>query len=177
MRKLIPIPETVRNEALAVVERIYGFGDSGAKCYYGPATPFSCWNATHYTDGRRSVIVLHGKFCTRARAGFYDRAEILAHEFVHAFRVAYGESRFEEHLAWQTSASSYRRALGGCFRSGPQILAMILLLPFAVPCEWLLRRRFNRARHALERRGEREPFRTLVRMTDSEIRAVGRGTL
>ena len=170
MRKLSPIPRSVRNEALAVVTRVYGFGDSGAKCYYGPATPFSCWNATHYTDGRRSIIVLHGKFRDRARAGLYDRAEILAHEFVHAFRVRFGESRFEEHLAWQTSSSAFRRALGGCFRSGPQIVALALLLPLAVPCEFLLRRRFNRARRTLERRGERTPLRALVRMTDCEIR-------
>ena len=173
MNKLQPIPRTVRDEALAVVGRVYGFGDSGAKCYYGPATPFSCWNATHYTDGRRSVIVLHGKFRARARAGLYDRAEILAHEFVHAFRVGLGESRFEEHLAWQTSASAFRRALGGCFRSGPQILALVLLLPVAAPCEWLLRRRFNRARRALERRGGQDALRSLVRMTDAEIRRTG----
>lgn len=169
MRKLLPIPKSVRDEALAIVARVYGFGDSGAKCYYGPATPLSCWNATHYTDGHRSIIVLHGRFRDRARAGFYDRAEILAHEFVHAFRVGRGESRFEEHLAWQTSSNGFRRALGGCFRSGPQILALVLLLPVAVPCEMLLRRRFNRARRALERRGERTPLRALVRMTDREI--------
>lgn len=173
MRKLVPIPRSVRDEALAVVTRVYGFGDSGAKCYYGPATPLSCWNATHYTDGRRSVIVLHGKFRNRARAGFYDRAEILAHEFVHAFRVGRGESRFEEHLAWQTSSSAIRRALGGCFRSGPQILALVLLLPVAVPCEMLLRRRFSRAYRALERRGDCAPLKTLVRMPDREIRRMG----
>lgn len=165
----MPIPKSVRDEALAIVARIYGFGDSGAKCYYGPATPLSCWNATHYTDGRRSVIVLHGKFRDRARAGLYDRAEILAHEFVHAFRVGYGESRFEEHLAWQTSSSVFRRALGGCFRSGPQILALVLLLPVSVPCELLLRRRFNRARRVLERRGDHASLKKLVRMMDEDI--------
>lgn len=174
MRKLVPIPRQVREDALAIVGSLYGFGDSGAKCYYGPATPLSCWNATHFTDGRRSVIVLHGKFRARARAGFYDRAEILAHEFVHAFRVSRGESRFEEHLAWQTSKSAFRRVLGGCFRSGPQILLLVMLLPVAVPYELVLRRRFNRARRSLERRGEREPLKTLVRMTDREIRELAK---
>ena len=174
MRKLVPIPRHVRDEALAIVRVVYGIGDSGAKCYFGPATPLSCWNATHYTDGRHSVIVLHGKFRARARAGLYDRAEILAHELVHAFRVACGESRFEEHLAWQTSKSAFRRALGGCFRSGPQILLLVLLLPVAVPYEFALRRRFNRARRTLERRGEREPLKTLVRLTDREIRELAK---
>lgn len=170
MRKLAPIPKDVRDEALSIVSRLYGIGDSRAKCYYGPATPLSCWSATHYTDGRRSVVVLHGRFRSRARAGLYARAEVLAHEFVHAFRVPCGESPFEEHLAWQTASRPWRRALGGCFRSGPQILALVLLLPFSVPYEFALRRRFNRARRELERRGEREPLKRLVRMTDREIR-------
>jgi len=170
MRKLHPIPKSVRDEALDLVGRVYGIGETRAKCFYGPATPLSCWNATHYTDGRRSVIVLHGKFRSRARAGGYARAEVLAHELVHAFRVPYGESKFEEHLAWQTSAGVLRRALGGCFRSGPQILALVLLLPVSVPYELILRRRFNRARRALRRRGDRAPLKTLVRMMDREIR-------
>lgn len=172
MRKLVPIPKDVRDEALALVGRIFGIGETRAKCYYGPATPLSCWNATHYADGSRSVIVLHGRFRTCGRAGGYARAEVLAHELVHAFRLAYGESRFEEHLAWQTASKPWRRALGGCFRSGPQILALVLFAPVSIPCEIALRRRFNRACHVLARRGEREPLKRLVRMTDREIRAL-----
>ena len=125
MKTLVPIPSAVKAEAAAILKRVFGIDAPEAKCYYGSASPFTFYNATHYEvfnpkkpgSRHRSLIILHGKFRTRAKTLLYSRAEILAHELVHAYRVPYGETWFEEYLAWQTSSSRFHRYFGSCFRS------------------------------------------------------------
>lgn len=170
MSKLLPIPKAVRDAAAARVLELYGFGDPGVKCYYAKSCPLSAWNATTYSDGRRSLIVLHGKFSRRERVGLYDRTSVLAHEFVHAFRVGKGETVFEEHLAYQTSPSRLRRTIGGAFRSPLQMILLFALAPLSIPYEFCQRRKFNRLVRRLRSRGDEHPLKTIVRMSAEELK-------
>ncbi len=58
----------------------------------------------------------------------YQIEEILSHEAVHAARAAFSEPKFEEHLAYLTSSSIFRRILGPIFQSPKESLIFVVLL-------------------------------------------------
>lgn len=64
----------------------------------------------------------------RKRIWGYDTNEIIAHELVHAVRMAYFEPLFEEILAYQTSKSRFRRTFGPLFRTSKESLFCVLSL-------------------------------------------------
>jgi hypothetical protein len=59
---------------------------------------------------------------------FYSLDEVLAHELVHAMRVGFEESRFEEVLAYQTSKSKFRRYFGPIFSKTAEVKGFIFLM-------------------------------------------------
>jgi hypothetical protein len=70
---------------------------------------------------------------------FVSREEIIAHEKIHFLRSAFSEKRFEEIIAYQTSSSFLRKALGPIFQTPLEstlcmilfaLLALSPLLPF-----------------------------------------------
>jgi hypothetical protein len=62
------------------------------------------------------TIQLRSHFITKKRLYFlYSKEEILAHEALHAIRASLGSHRFEEHFAYLTSTSQFRRFLGPLF--------------------------------------------------------------
>ena len=68
-------------------------------------------------DGVDSPLIqisprLKGRFIRK----WYPRAEVLAHELVHAIRLPLHSVRFEEMLAYQTSQKLFRRLLGPIIR-------------------------------------------------------------
>ena len=163
MKSLIPIPRADREEALAIVRRLYDIGDSEAKCYYGPDTPFTIWNATTYSNERRSVIILHGRFRRKPRTLLASRAEILAHEFVHAFRAPYAAVPWEEYLAYRTSRSRILRLFGSFFRNA-WLPWLLLVAPFiAIPLEAGMRLRIRRMIRTFRANGAQNPWAELLR--------------
>lgn len=58
----------------------------------------------------------------------YQLDEILAHESVHALRVAYNEPQFEEIFAYLTSTSFFRRIFGSLIRSSYEGVVFFALL-------------------------------------------------
>lgn len=56
----------------------------------------------------------------------YSRKEILAHEAFHAARMAFEEPRYEEILAYRSSASPFRRKWGALFRSSKELLIILI---------------------------------------------------
>ncbi len=50
----------------------------------------------------------------------YPKEEVLAHEMVHAMRLMFDESRFEEILAYRTSKNKFRRYFGPLFSSSKE---------------------------------------------------------
>ena len=58
----------------------------------------------------------------------YSFDEILAHEMIHAARACFQEKIFEEHFAYLTSSSSFRRIFGPIFRNPKEIIVFFSLL-------------------------------------------------
>ena len=59
---------------------------------------------------------------------YYPLKELVAHELVHVARMAYEEPLFEEMLAYETSESSFRKALGPLFRQPKEMNFFLLTL-------------------------------------------------
>lgn len=64
-----------------------------------------------------ALFIIRKSFREKNKWLIYDRRELLVHELCHVARAAIGSRRFEEHLAYQTSASAFRRLAGGVFHS------------------------------------------------------------
>ncbi len=67
--------------------------------------------------------------------GIYKLEEIMAHESVHAARMAFEETLFEEHFAYLTSTSVFRRVFGPIFRrswEAPVFLTSLLGIPLSL---------------------------------------------
>lgn len=126
--------------------------------------------------------------------GLYSKEELLAHEYVHAARIAFEEPIFEEMLAFQTSKSFLRKTLGPFFRKHNEInfllLSLLLLFftAFFTPFSWLaaiggvgifgfgffrlfrtmrfFSNTFKRLAHLV---GEKQALPVMVRLSDREI--------
>ncbi len=84
-------------------------------------------------DGSRSYqIQLKDSWLTR----LYPKEEIIAHEMVHAARLMFDESRFEEILAYQTSKNRFRRYFGPIFSSPKESKCALALLFTSLLCSW-----------------------------------------
>lgn len=70
--------------------------------------------------------------------GIYSRRELMAHELAHVGRMLYQESQFEEILAYQTSASRWRRWFGPIMQSSRESLFFILLLGVVIMTDFAL---------------------------------------
>lgn len=64
----------------------------------------------------------------------YAKDEVIAHEMVHAMRLMFDESRFEEILAYQTSKNRFRRYFGPLFSNPLESRSLIVL----VAISWIL---------------------------------------
>lgn len=126
--------------------------------------------------------------------GIYSKVELLAHECVHAARVAFEEPIFEEMLAYQTTQSPLRRILGPFFRKSSETRLMVLSIPtlflaaLFTPFQWMAALggvgllglgffRLFRTRHLFCRTqkrlaglvGSKQALPVMVRLTDREI--------
>ena len=65
---------------------------------------------------------------SRTYLGIYQREEIMVHEFCHVGRMGFEEPKFEEIIAYQCSASAWRRWLGPLVQSARESAFFVLLL-------------------------------------------------
>ena len=121
---------------------------------------------------------------TLRRYTFTKEEEILAHERVHALRVAFNEPIFEEILAYQSSPSKFRRFFGPlCATTKETSLVMGSFLVGIVPyCFWISplvictllirlfkrQRLLKRAKLALQKR-LKHPEIAILLLSDPEI--------
>jgi hypothetical protein len=70
--------------------------------------------------------------------GLYHRRELIAHELAHVGRMLYQEPQFEEILAYQSSASRWRRWLGPLFQSSKESLFFVILLAISIMADFAL---------------------------------------
>lgn len=97
--------------------------------YSNKNLPF--WEGAALWTGEECYVQLRKGFKTGRYLG-YQREEVLAHEAVHAARIAFDEPRFEEVLAYRTSKSSLRKWGGPLFRRPWESAVLICSLSAAV---------------------------------------------
>ena len=78
--------------------------------------------------GEKVPLIQLRKGFKKGKFLFYSRNEVLNHEILHALRVAFDEPRFEEILAYEHSASRWRRFLGPLFRKPSHAFFFISLI-------------------------------------------------
>lgn len=96
--------------------------------------------ALFWSEGTRCGIQLRASFKSKSKLyGLYSKEELIAHEFVHALRMNFEESQFEEVLAYQTAKTSFRRFFGPLFQNKkesllfmafPLLLSILNLFPY-----------------------------------------------
>ena len=139
------------------------------------------------------LVFLNNGFSSKGKYMGYDAAETLAHEMIHAARIAFPASAYEEYFSCHVNRSAFRRAVGNLFRrwylpllffGGLTIAAFLLaagwhfwfalLLPSVLLFirEIILHRRIRAAGEKLHRAGLDEAL--LLRLSDSEIFALSR---
>ena len=128
----------------------------------------------------------------------YSKEELLMHEAVHACRMKFLNSEFEEILAYQTSNVSFRKYLGPLFQSPKETLLTILffllgliccfyslffgiILIFLLPSYYFFRLKkafyyFNKAKKKIYNMTGFPPLWILLRLSDKEIKMFGTQT-
>ncbi len=187
------IPASLRAAAEELTWKIYRFrADWVPGAFSSRETGFFSAGVLLEVDHLLPLIFLHGAFVRRNRRGGYDAVETLAHEMVHAVRIAFPASAYEELFPCQVHASRFRRMAGNLFRhwsvplfffggiAASAVLAAMScngwFLPLALPLltavrEGELRRRFQKASSNLRLAGV-EALPVLLRLSDREIREI-----
>ena len=62
------------------------------------------------------LVFLNNGFSSKGKYMGYDAAETLAHEMIHAARIAFPASAYEEYFSCHVNRSAFRRAVGNLFR-------------------------------------------------------------
>lgn len=113
-------------QAHQITEKLFDFSVDWVKAFYNDkGLPF--WEGAATWIEKAPLIQLKSTFRKKSRFSLYRKEEILAHESVHAARMAYHSLRFEEHFAFLTSKSAFRKIFGPLFRY-PWESALLLLL-------------------------------------------------
>lgn len=173
-------------QAHAITKHLFGFSADWVQAYY-------CDKGLHFWEGAAvwigdfPRIQLKAAFRKGGYLKLYQREELLAHEAVHAARMAFQEKRFEELLAYQTSSKRWRRFCGAFFRTPletaiflPTLLISLLLayLPLILTllflgigrltlAQWTFSRAQRKLKQLLKNPNEALPL--LLRLTDQEI--------
>lgn len=93
--------------------------------------------AVTWVNGQDVLVQLHPTFRKRRYLGMYEQSEVLAHEAVHAVRMAFPESAFEEYFAYMTSKSRLRRWLGPLLQKSSDALLFFLAVAIALSVQVL----------------------------------------
>lgn len=120
LRTEIPLPSPPLSEqewkcAHQIIETQFDIKPTWVPAFYRNKK-LSFWEAAAAweCDGR-TVVQLRNRLAN-GKWWFVSREEVLAHETVHASRMAFHEPRFEEILCYQTSRFSWRKRFGPLFR-------------------------------------------------------------
>lgn len=138
-------PPAILEEAIPAAQELYGIAPRWVPLF------FSNHQLTFWHGGCAWIFQMDEKTPTAAflqlRAQFrqshsylkiYHRNELIAHELAHVGRMLYQEPQFEEMLAYQSSASSWRRWLGPIVTSSKETLWFIILLGVVIMADFAL---------------------------------------
>ena len=198
-----PMDPQMLAEAAERTGRLFGFRADWVPAFFPSRGLGLLWGGcTVITDSGFPVFFLRRSFRAKPKWFIYRRDELLAHELCHAVRGCLQDEAYEEHFAYMTSSSAFRRWTGNCFRREwdaiafliPVVLLLavqivvysgLLNLPmwpfwiaaFAFPAVLIARniperRTYFTARRKLEAAGFANPDAALFRMTAPEIRTL-----
>lgn len=184
------IPSALREEAENLTWEKFRFRAGWVPAWYSARqTGFLSAGIQLEADNLLPLVFLHSGFIRKQRRLGYDAAETLAHEMIHAVRIPFPGSVYEEYFPCQMSRSAFRRNVGNLFRKGylpllffgglalaPVLASLetgIWYAPLIFPLLILLREiqiRLRLARAAANlRHAGLNPFPVLLRLSDSEI--------
>ena len=200
-----PIGSEIIAEAAEKTEKLFGFRADWVPAFFPTRGLGLLWGGcTVITDSGFPVFFLRRGFQSKTKWFIYRRDELLAHELCHAVRGCLEDESYEEHFAYMTSDSMFRRWSGNCFRREWDAIAFLIpvvlllavqiivytgllnlplwpfwILAFAFPTFLIVRniperRMFFSARSKLEKNGFTNPDAALFRMTADEIRSLAR---
>jgi hypothetical protein len=126
------IPEEILDEASEKTEALYAFSIKWAPGFFLYQNVGLLWGgcAVALPDEHINLFLLRTNFAKKKRWFIYRRDELLAHELCHVARMPMMDRTFEEHFAYQTSPSAFRKYTGNCFRSKWD--SILFLLPVLV---------------------------------------------
>ena len=183
-----PLPGGIREEAEQTVSDLYGASPRWIPvyCSSGETGRFSA-GVTLILEKIVPIVFLSGAFLNKSRHHGYDSAETLAHEMVHALRIAYPVSVYEEYFPCQVHASRFRRLAGNLFRrweipvlffcglTFAALYPVVLIFPLLVILRELqLSARIRSATKKL-RELHLRPEPVLLRLSDNEIKTLAKG--
>ncbi|MES2344404.1 MAG: hypothetical protein V4494_00495, partial [Chlamydiota bacterium] len=176
--------------AKKITQSLFGFSPDWVQAQYSNKNLLP-WEGAAVWVGFSFNIQLREKFRKGSYLGIYQRNEVLAHEAVHAARMAFEEPCFEEVFAYLTSSNRWRKISGPFFRSPKETLFFVLMLGFSLlgiiffndlfgflPLVILflgvlrlvgIRRIFSRAFQKCKKIINGNPYAFLLHLTDKEI--------
>jgi len=192
-RGLPEVSAPVRDQAGKITEKIFGFRTDWLPAYY------STHETGHFSAGVSVIlndclplVYLSGAFLKGNRHRGYDAIETLAHESVHAARIAFPDRSiflYDEYFPCQVHASRFRRLAGNSFRkwyipalffiglTAAAVHPLFLTMPLAVMLtESVLLVRMRTAKEKLRSLGL-QPGPVLLRLSDAEIGMLANGKL
>ena len=200
-----PIGAEIIAEAAEKTEKLFGFRADWVPAFFPTRGLGLLWGGcTVITDSGFPVFFLRRGFRSNPKWFIYRRDELLSHELCHAVRGCLEDEPYEEHFAYMTSDSTFRRWSGNCFRREwdaiifliPVVLLLLAqivvytgllnlpiwpfwIIAFAFPAFLIARniperRTFFAARSKLEKAVFSNPDAALFRMTADEIRTLAR---
>ena len=200
-----PMDASIVAEAAEKTESLFGFRADWVPAFFPSRGLGLLWGGcTVITESGFPVFFLRRGFRNKKKWFIYHRDELLAHELCHAVRGCLEDETYEEHFAYMTSGSAFRRWTGNCFRREWDAIAFLIpvvlllavqvivytgvlnlplwpfwIIAFAFPAFLVARniperRTFFIARDKLMYCGFSNPDAALFRMTASEIRELAR---
>ena len=111
------VPENLRKQAGELTWKRFRFRAEWVPAWFSSRRT-GCFSAGVLleVDHRLPLVFLHSAFLRKSRRMGYDAAETLAHEMVHAVRIAFPGSAYEEFFPCQVHRSGFRRVFGNLFR-------------------------------------------------------------
>ena len=113
------IPQEIYDEAAIVNEELYSFKIDWVPGYFVTPQFGLLFGGCAYLFSPEffSIFIIRNSFKTSPKWYIYNRQELMSHELCHVARFAMGADKYEEHFAYQTSPSRFRKTSGSAMRS------------------------------------------------------------
>lgn len=137
------IPAEIFAEPRSLTQRLFGFTIDWVPGFFIDSSGLLFGGCSYYYfPDFFALFTIRRAFAEQERWLIYRRTELLAHELCHIARIGIGSREYEEVFAYRTSASRFRRAVGGMFRSPADSYsflgsAFVILLARLTQIGWL----------------------------------------